>query len=148
MGVAASLAQTAVHAVERTHGMEGLFDPANNMQEKRTWPELVRSRSRGGAVSMAWHSMLFTLGGVPAPCCQSRCQSRSRGHSIPPSPTLDRAQMGLDKEQAKEALERAFPALKVFTVGPDRMVTMDFRTDRVRIFFDEHGKVNRVPQIG
>lgn len=56
--------------------------------------------------------------------------------------------MGLDKEQAKEALERAFPALKVFTVGPDRMVTMDFRTDRVRIFFDEHGKVNRVPQIG
>lgn len=57
-------------------------------------------------------------------------------------------QVGMDKDEAKAKLERAFPNLKVFTVGQDRVVTMDYRRDRVRIFHNNEGSVVRVPRLG
>lgn len=54
----------------------------------------------------------------------------------------------MDKDEAKAKLERAFPNLKVFTVGQDRVVTMDYRRDRVRIFHNNEGSVVRVPRLG
>ncbi|KFM28381.1 hypothetical protein F751_5294 [Auxenochlorella protothecoides] len=56
--------------------------------------------------------------------------------------------VGMDKDEAKAKLERAFPNLKVFTVGQDRVVTMDYRRDRVRIFHNNEGSVVRVPRLG
>ena len=38
--------------------------------------------------------------------------------------------------------------LQVQQIAPDSMVTMDYRTDRVRIVVGEDGKVAREPRVG
>lgn len=57
-------------------------------------------------------------------------------------------QVGLDKDEARNALQQAHPELRVLTVGPGRVVTADYVRDRVRIYFDEQGKVAREPRRG
>ncbi|MCO5547768.1 hypothetical protein L7F22_001220 [Adiantum nelumboides] len=56
--------------------------------------------------------------------------------------------VGLSGEEAKHKILSENPNLKVQVVPEDSFMTMDFRTDRVRIFVDPAGNVSRAPQIG
>ena len=56
---------------------------------------------------------------------------------------------GTDAQKAKEFLEETTSGMAIYLVPTGSMVTMDYRQDRVRIFYDtETGKVVRTPQIG
>ena len=60
--------------------------------------------------------------------------------------------VGSTGEDAKFAILAATTTkeeeMNVFILPEDSMVTMDYRTDRVRIFVNEEGKVVRQPKIG
>lgn len=54
----------------------------------------------------------------------------------------------MDAQQAKEKLEQE-TSYRVFLVEAGSMVTMDYRRDRVRIFYSQDtNKVVRVPRVG
>lgn len=57
-------------------------------------------------------------------------------------------QVGSDASAAKSAVEADRPDVTVYLVSVTSVVTADYRTDRVRIFFDAEGKVASVPMIG
>ena len=65
-------------------------------------------------------------------------------------PSLDSwpDQMGQPAEDAKAFIETKEPCLTVILVPEGSPVTLDFRTDRVRIFFDTNNLVVGIPQIG
>ncbi|KAH0464875.1 hypothetical protein IEQ34_004978 [Dendrobium chrysotoxum] len=52
--------------------------------------------------------------------------------------------LGLTGEEAKKRIKEENPALRLHVVGPDRMVTADFRSDRVWIWVDSEGKVSHI----
>ncbi|CDP14354.1 unnamed protein product [Coffea canephora] len=56
--------------------------------------------------------------------------------------------VGLTSEEAERRIKEEIPGVNVHVIPPDYFVTMDFRTDRVRIFTDSSGKVSRAPMIG
>jgi hypothetical protein len=57
--------------------------------------------------------------------------------------------LGVPKDEAKASLAASAPGLKVFLVEEGSMMTMDYRTDRVRIVFDPStGRVSQEPRIG
>ena len=51
-------------------------------------------------------------------------------------------------EEAKKTLEAAHPDWTIQVMPQDAMMTMDYRTDRVRIMVDESGKVVKEPRVG
>ena len=56
--------------------------------------------------------------------------------------------VGRDAEGVKAALEEE-TGKKVYLVKSGSMVTMDFRTDRIRVFYDaETGLVMKPPKVG
>lgn len=57
--------------------------------------------------------------------------------------------VGMTGEEAKAIVEREnTDATRIEIVPKDAMVTMDYRTDRVRIRVDENGFVVKTPKIG
>jgi hypothetical protein len=52
------------------------------------------------------------------------------------------------KEAQQILMATGFTEQQVPIVQPNMMVTMDYRTDRVRIYVDDNGIVSRVPQRG
>jgi hypothetical protein len=56
--------------------------------------------------------------------------------------------VGVEKEAARGALAAARPDLTVLLVPSGGIVTMDWRENRVRVFFGEDGKVARAPRVG
>jgi hypothetical protein len=57
--------------------------------------------------------------------------------------------VGVDGDVAKTTIAQENPSITTIQVLPkDSMVTMDYRTDRVRIFVDDNNKVVRTPIIG
>lgn len=56
--------------------------------------------------------------------------------------------VGMKGEEAREKIQAEASDVKVQIVPHDSMVTADYRTDRVRIFVDESGKVARAPNRG
>ncbi|KAL0922393.1 hypothetical protein M5K25_006376 [Dendrobium thyrsiflorum] len=56
--------------------------------------------------------------------------------------------LGLTGEEAKKRIKEENPALDLHVVGPDSLVNLDFRSDRVRIWVDYEGKVMLPPSIG
>ncbi|KAL4452642.1 hypothetical protein ABPG75_008304 [Micractinium tetrahymenae] len=58
--------------------------------------------------------------------------------------------VGQKAEEVKAALEAELPAgIRIFLVPQGSMVTMDFRTDRIRVFYDEGTQlVVTPPRIG
>jgi hypothetical protein len=56
--------------------------------------------------------------------------------------------VGKTGEEAKAAIKKERPELDVHVLPNNSMVTMDFRTDRVRIFVDDHKKVTNAPKCG
>jgi hypothetical protein len=55
--------------------------------------------------------------------------------------------VGKAGEQAKALILKDNPSLNVQIVQPGQVVTMDVRTDRVRIFINDKGVVDRPPRI-
>ena len=51
-------------------------------------------------------------------------------------------------QAAKETLEAEHKDLKIYIVPPNSAVTMDWRTDRVRLYCDDAGKVEKTPRLG
>mmetsp|Transcript_21620 Transcript_21620/g.33069 ORF Transcript_21620/g.33069 Transcript_21620/m.33069 type:complete len:122 (+) Transcript_21620:109-474(+) len=58
--------------------------------------------------------------------------------------------LGVSGEECVVMIEEDSPDLagSIFIVEPDMMVTMDVRYDRVRIYVDDEGMVQQVPQRG
>lgn len=56
--------------------------------------------------------------------------------------------VGKTGEEAEEKIKNDHPSLSVSVVPEGSMMTMDYRTDRVRIMVDEDGKVNAAPKVG
>eukprot|EP01040_Poterioochromonas_malhamensis_P010443 gene10443-11362_t len=56
--------------------------------------------------------------------------------------------VGRTGHEAKEMILKERSSLHVHVVPANAMVTMDYRTDRVRIYVDSEGKVARAPVIG
>ncbi|KAK8936293.1 hypothetical protein KSP39_PZI013409 [Platanthera zijinensis] len=56
--------------------------------------------------------------------------------------------VGLTGEEAKNSINEENSLFHLEIVGPDHMVTADFRMDRVRIYVDSDGKVIRTPTVG
>ncbi|KAL0338289.1 UNVERIFIED_CONTAM: Subtilisin inhibitor CLSI-I [Sesamum angustifolium] len=57
--------------------------------------------------------------------------------------------VGLTAEEAERKIKEEMPAgTHIYALPSDSYVTMDFRTDRVRIFTDSSGKVSTPPRIG
>ena len=56
--------------------------------------------------------------------------------------------VGKTGEEAKAAIQTENSNLFVVLVHVNAMVTMDYRLDRVRIYIDDDGKVDRIPTIG
>jgi len=60
----------------------------------------------------------------------------------------EKSLVGMTGEDAKKEIKDVDPSLEVHVLPEDSMVTMDYRTDRVRIFVDADGKVVRQPNAG
>ena len=56
--------------------------------------------------------------------------------------------VGLSSEEAKKKISEDKPGANVQVVPADSFVTMDYRTDRVRVFVDSSDKVTKAPRIG
>ncbi|KAL7566100.1 hypothetical protein ACA910_003875 [Epithemia clementina (nom. ined.)] len=57
--------------------------------------------------------------------------------------------LGVSGEEAKAIIIKENPTLSTVVIIPEgSMVTMDYRTDRVRIFVKEDGTVATIPMIG
>lgn len=51
-------------------------------------------------------------------------------------------------DEARAVLAAEAPGLTVQVLGPDMMATMDYRTDRIRIWLGSDQRVARPPRIG
>ena len=51
-------------------------------------------------------------------------------------------------QEAKEVLQKEAKDKLLFVVPAGSAVTLDYRTDRIRIYCDGHGKVSQAPTIG
>ena len=56
--------------------------------------------------------------------------------------------VGEQAADVEKKIQEERPDLHVVKVKHNSMVTMDFRTDRVRVFFGDDGKVVRPPRVG
>ena len=58
--------------------------------------------------------------------------------------------VGMAGEECKKLIEKQAPDLvgNIHVLGADSMVTMDYRTDRVWIWTDDNGVVNKPPMRG
>ncbi|KAF5826367.1 subtilisin-chymotrypsin inhibitor WSCI-like protein [Dunaliella salina] len=56
--------------------------------------------------------------------------------------------VGKPYAEAEAAIKRDAPDLTVSKVNSGSIVTMDFREDRVRVFVDKEGKVEKTPRPG
>lgn len=55
---------------------------------------------------------------------------------------------GKSKEEAERVIQEQEPDLTVQVVPVDAMVTMDYRTDRVRVRVNDKGQVSGTPKVG
>ncbi|CAI5507733.1 unnamed protein product [Closterium sp. Naga37s-1] len=76
-------------------------------------------------------------------------------NDIPPGSNMDEGQpkswpelVGIPGTEAREKILAEDPTLQVGIVRPGMMVTMDYRLNRVRIYVDKDGIVNRPPTLG
>lgn len=51
-------------------------------------------------------------------------------------------------EEAKKRIEEESPGISVHVIPQNSFVTMDYRTNRVRLYIDSSGKVAVAPKLG
>ncbi|CAF1346470.1 unnamed protein product [Rotaria sp. Silwood1] len=56
--------------------------------------------------------------------------------------------VGESVDQAVAVIKSQNPHLNVIPVPENSPVTMDFRQDRVRVFFDNYNQVSSAPRVG
>ena len=56
--------------------------------------------------------------------------------------------VGRAVDEVVEQIRANNPGLSVVKIPEGSMVTCDYRTDRVRVYYDEAGVVNDAPRIG
>ncbi|KAA8516394.1 hypothetical protein F0562_016687 [Nyssa sinensis] len=56
--------------------------------------------------------------------------------------------VGLTVEEAERKIKEDMPRAQFQVVPPNHFVTMDYRTERVRLFIDSSGNVSHPPRIG
>ena len=56
--------------------------------------------------------------------------------------------VGMDGNAAVQCLQGQYPQFQISTIPEGSAVTMDYRTDRIRIFTDSQGRVATTPGIG
>ncbi|CAK9309881.1 unnamed protein product [Citrullus colocynthis] len=56
--------------------------------------------------------------------------------------------VGTRSEEAKRRIEKENPYVDVAVIREGRVVTLDLRCDRVRVWVDRHGIVTRIPFVG
>jgi hypothetical protein len=68
---------------------------------------------------------------------------------IPEMPTTEwPAAVGRDADEVVASIKSEHPTLNVVKLKEGSPVTMDFRTDRVRVFYDAEGNVVGQPKVG
>lgn len=55
---------------------------------------------------------------------------------------------GKSGKEAETVIKQQEPSLLVQIVPNNSMMTMDYRTDRVRVMVDEKGQVSSTPRVG
>ncbi|KAJ4704634.1 subtilisin inhibitor-like [Melia azedarach] len=68
--------------------------------------------------------------------------------TLPTSKTTWPELVGSTAEEAEKKIKEEKPGALVHVVPPNSFVTMDFRRNRVRLYVDSSGKVERPPSIG
>lgn len=58
------------------------------------------------------------------------------------------ALVGLTAEEAERKIREDMPEAFIPVIQPNSFVTMDFRSNRVRLYVDSAGNVDRTPMIG
>lgn len=56
--------------------------------------------------------------------------------------------VGTDVDEALQYLKSTYPHFHIAKVSKTSMMTMDFRQDRIRVFYDENNNVSRAPMPG
>ncbi|CAF1255888.1 unnamed protein product [Rotaria sordida] len=56
--------------------------------------------------------------------------------------------VGMPADEAVVVIQRQKPYLEVIPVPEGSRIAMDFRQDRVRVFFDDDYLVSSVPRVG
>jgi hypothetical protein len=56
--------------------------------------------------------------------------------------------VGKTGEEAKQVIQDQYPDFNIQIIPENSMVTMDYRTDRVRVFINANGIVTGTPQVG
>ncbi|KAK1396850.1 putative Subtilisin inhibitor 1 [Heracleum sosnowskyi] len=56
--------------------------------------------------------------------------------------------VGMTGEEAKKQIEEESPGTSVHLIPQNTFVTMDYRTNRVRLYIDSSGKVAVAPKVG
>lgn len=56
--------------------------------------------------------------------------------------------VGKHVDHVEAIIHKESPELQIYKLRDGSPVTMDFRTDRIRIFIDENGNVTKAPIIG
>ncbi|CAA2954407.1 subtilisin inhibitor CLSI-I-like [Olea europaea var. sylvestris] len=56
--------------------------------------------------------------------------------------------VGLTAEEAERKIKEEMAGVQIQIVPQDAFVTMDYQSNRVRIFVDSSGKVTKPPRIG
>ncbi|XP_078323369.1 uncharacterized protein LOC111126415 [Crassostrea virginica] len=56
--------------------------------------------------------------------------------------------VGLPWKEAEKKIRSEYPKIAIQVLPEGSCVTMDYRTDRVRLYTDGDGKVVQVPSIG
>lgn len=97
-----------------------------------------------GAARTVWTCEQLRLGMAAAASSSTWLRLAAPHHRRCPLPL----QVGRPCAEAKAAIEAQFPNLRVFIVPEGAMVTMDFQTDRVRIYCSAAGTVASPPRIG
>lgn len=56
--------------------------------------------------------------------------------------------VGMAGEEAKKQIEEESPGISVHLIPQNSFITMDFRTNRVRLYIDSSGNVAVAPKLG
>jgi hypothetical protein len=124
----------------------------NQMPAKHLWPELVSGRCSSVLCKANNQPSLRLQDPAPPPQLQLTSGGNLLAKLTPPSAsaTSRRPQVGQPAEAAKAALVQELPANSLVLLVPENsMMTMDFRTNRVRIIYSKAtGLVVSPPRIG
>jgi len=120
------------------------------LRQTRDYVELPNPYGFGSGTLRKWieEKLAEDIASSGTAAARSAVDEETNSNKLRQWPELDL--VGYTGEDAKFAILAATKdeEMNVFIVPEDSMVTMDYRTDRVRVFVNDEGKVVRQPKIG